>query len=69
MPDGGQAVVVLAPVRTQVVAQVKQRPLQYPALAQQQRDQQPPDAPVPIEEGVNGLELRVGQPTVNQYRQ
>jgi hypothetical protein len=48
-------------VLLEVQAQVQERLPQHAVVVQDERDQQPPDAPVPIEKAVDGLELHVGE--------
>src|SRR5262249_15816244 len=50
-------------------AQVQQRRRQQLPVLQQQRNKQPPNAPVPIEERMDRLELHVRQPRPHQRRQ
>jgi hypothetical protein len=45
----------------EVVREVQHGLVQHAALGEQERDQQPPDAAVAVEERVNRLELDVGQ--------
>ena len=46
----------------EVQAQIQERLAQHAGVAQQQRYEQPPHAPVAVEEGMNGLELHVRNP-------
>ena len=61
VPDGLKAVVILRPMLLEVVGEVQQRTLEGALLAKEERDQEPTDTPVPVEEGMDRLELRVGR--------
>ena len=50
-------------------AEIKERRRQNPALRQQQGDEQPAEAAVSVEEGVDGLELGMGKRGLDQGRQ
>ena len=63
-PDRLEAVVVLGAVRLQVDREVEKRAAEDAALAEEQGDQQAPDAAVSVEEGVDSLKLRVGEPAL-----
>src|SRR5437764_517556 len=64
--DRRQPVVVLGAVTPEVVAEVEQRAMEHAAMHEQERDQQSPDAPVPVHEGMDGLELGVRETDVDQ---
>ena len=61
--------VVLRPVPLEKDAQVKQRRRQHLPVLQKQRDEQPADTAVAVEEGVDRLELDVRQADPNEGRQ
>src|SRR5262249_46853900 len=61
--------VVALPVALEIVREVEHRLVQHAALAQQEGDQQAPDAAVAVEERVNGLELRVRKADLDQQWQ
>ena len=67
-PDRVQERVVLRPVPLQEEGQVQQRPGEDPLPAEVERDQQPPDPAVAVEERVDRLELRVDQRDPDQRR-
>ena len=52
----------------EVVRQVEHRLSEHTPLTEEKRHQQPADAAVAVKEGVNGLELRVGQPDLDEKR-
>ena len=54
-----QAGVVLLPAALEERAEVEQRRTEYAPLAQEQRDEEPANAPVAVEEGMDRLELVV----------
>jgi hypothetical protein len=66
---GRQAPVVLGLVLLEVAAEVHQRLGQQAPMLQQRGNQQPSDAAVAIQEGVDGLELGVDQCDPHQRRQ
>ena len=66
---GLEMVVVRLPMLLEVVRQVEHGLVQHAALGQQERDQQPADAPVAVEKRVNGLELHVRERDLDQRRQ
>jgi hypothetical protein len=68
LADGGEAVVVLGTPRLQVQRQVQQRSRQRAVFAQHQRDQQPADAAVAVQGGMDGFELCVGECAAHQQR-
>ena len=69
VPHGVEQPVVLGPVLLEVEAQVEQRLAEHAGVAEEQRDQQPPDAAVAVEEGVDGLELHVRERRLDEHRQ
>src|SRR6266498_5290977 len=68
-PYGLQAVVVLGAVLLEEPAQVQERQREHLPLTEQERHEQPSDAPVAVEERVDRLELRVGEPGVHERRE
>ena len=64
--DSSEPVIVLGAMGFQVVAQVQERTFQDLPLAQQERDQQPPNTAVAVEEGMDRLELGMGQSALYQ---
>src|SRR5438874_1804341 len=62
-----QARVVLLARALEEGAQVEERRGQHALGDEQQRDEQPSDAPVAVEEGVDGFELRVHERGVNEW--
>lgn len=53
---------------SEVVGQVQHRLEEHAALGQQERRQQPADAPVAVQERVDRLELDVGERDPNENR-
>src|ERR1035438_410908 len=53
----------------EVQAQVEQRLLEYTALAEQEREQKPPQPPVAVQKWMDGLELYMHQAELDQQRQ
>src|SRR5205085_6434799 len=68
LAHGLQALVVRAPVRLEVEAEVQQRLAHHLALAQKKRDQQPAEAAVAVEERVDRLELHVREARHYEHR-
>src|SRR5690242_7028324 len=66
LANSHQAVVIVSPMHLQKQAQVEKRPTQHLPFTQKERDEEPADTTVAVEERVNRLELSVGQPAVNQ---
>src|ERR1700758_4449393 len=64
--DRHEAVVVLGPVRPEKMAQIQERPLEDASLAKEKRDQQASYAPIAVEKRVDGFELCMCQPAVEQ---
>ena len=64
-----QQPVVLGAPHLEVQAEIQSRLTQRAGIAQHERDQQTPDAAVAIEERVDGFELHVGKPRLDQRRQ
>jgi len=52
----------------EVVAEIEQRLPEDAALHEQERDQQPSDSSIAVQERMDGLELRVGKCCLDQYR-
>src|SRR5689334_16155987 len=52
----------------EIMTQIQQRKFQDTALAEQERNQQPSDASVPVEERVDRFKLAVRQPADHQRR-
>ena len=67
-PDRVQERVVLRPVPLQEEPQIQQRAREDPLPAEVERDQQPPDTAVAVEERVDRLELRMDQRDPDQRR-
>src|SRR6476619_2576975 len=65
---GLQPFVVRLAMGLEVVRQVEHRLSEYTTFTEEKRHQQPADAAVAVKEGVNGLELRVGQPDLDEKR-
>jgi hypothetical protein len=65
LPYGAEAIVVLGPVALQVVAYVEERSVQDARVDELEGDEEPAHAPVTIQEGVDGLELRVHKAAVD----
>src|SRR5579885_517955 len=61
-------IVVLRPVELEEVRKIEQRPFQDLLFAQQKGDQQAPDSSVSVEERMNGLELRMSDPHLDERR-
>ena len=68
LPHALQQVVVARAVLLEVQGQVQERLPQHPLGAQQQGDQEPSDAPVTVQKGMNRLELHVGERRLEQDR-
>lgn len=49
--------------------EIQHRRVQHAAFAQEERNQQPPDAAVAVEEGMNRLELRMREPDLDEQWQ
>ncbi len=56
-----QQLVVERAMRLEEQARIQHRLAQHPVGYQLQHDQQPPEAPIAVEKGMNRLELHVGQ--------
>src|SRR5439155_27312930 len=61
--------VVLGAVLFEVQTQVEKRFFENPGVGQQERDEQPAYPPVPVEEGMDGLELDVREPRPDEDRE
>src|SRR5450756_2541650 len=61
--------VVLVAVLLEKQAQIEERLPEHSVVAEQQRDQQAADAAVPVQERMDRLELRVGEPGPDEMRQ
>ena len=48
------------------MAEVEQRSVECTAVDEQEGDQEPPHPTVPVDEGVNGVELGVSKPDVDE---
>src|SRR5690606_32015413 len=68
IPHRLQTLIVGLPVLLEVMREIQHRLAEHPALAQQKRDEQPPCATVALEEGMDRLELRMGQADLHQQR-
>jgi len=69
VPGRLQEIVIPLAMPLEIMRQVEGRLAQDALFAQQEHDEQAPHAPVAVEEGVNGLELRMGEPDLEQKRQ
>lgn len=61
--------VVIRPALLEEEAQVQHRLAQRALAPEQERDEQPPDAPVPVQKRVDGLELHVRETRAEQGRE
>ena len=48
-------------MRLEIVAEVQHRPLEHLRMAQQERNEQPPNPAVAVQERMDGFELRMSQ--------
>ena len=67
--DAVEAPVVLGAVLLEEEAQVEERFAEQLPVLEQERDEEPPDAAVAVEVGVDCLELRVAEPCPDECRQ
>jgi hypothetical protein len=68
VPDGHEAVVVLETVSLQKEAEVEKRPMENAAMNEEKRDQEAAYSTVAVHERMDRLELRVGEPYVDERR-
>src|SRR5579883_1211296 len=66
LANSHEPIVVFGAMALKKIAQIEQGAVQHATATQQERDEEAPDAPIAIQERVNGLELSMGQRAVNQ---
>src|SRR5947207_3028551 len=66
LAHGLEALVIGVAVGLEIKAEIEERAAQHALLAEEQRDKQPPEPAVAVEERVDGLELYMSEPRLHE---